>query len=61
MTCERLECEAGESAQGPCGVLWGTKGPYWGALYCRGLSVPEGGSQTDNLNEIKTIRFWVRY
>ena len=61
VTCKRLECEAVESAQGPYGVPGGTKGLSWGGLYCRRLSLSEGGSQADNLNEIKTIRFWVRY
>ena len=61
VTCKRLECEAVESAQRPCGVPGGAKRSRWGGLYCRRLSLSEGGSQPDNLNQVKTIQFWVRY
>lgn len=61
VTCERLECAMVESAQRLCGAPGGAKGLRWGGLYCRRLSLSEGGSQSDNLNQVKTIQFWVRY
>ena len=59
VTCKRLECEMVEGAQRLCGVPGGAKGLRWGGLYCRRLSLSEGGSQPDNLNQVKTIQFWL--
>ena len=61
VTCKRLECEMVEGAQRLCGVPGGAKGLRWDGLYCRRLSLSEGGSQPDNLNQVKTIQFWGRY
>ena len=56
-----LMCQAVDSARRPCGVPGGAKGLRWDGLYCRRLSLSEGGSQPDNLNQVRTIPFWVRY
>lgn len=47
-----------QGAQRPCGVPGGAKGLRWDGLYCRRLSLSEGGSQLDNLNQVKAIQFW---
>lgn len=52
VTCKCLECEAVESAKEPCGGLGEAKVSRWGDLYCRRLSLSEGGSQADNLNQL---------
>ena len=61
VTSKCLECGAVESARRPCGMPGGAKGLRWDGLYCRRLSLSEGGSQPDNLNQVRTIPFWVRY